>query len=88
MAKRKTNEEKKIEKKIEKNIEKGIEGCCTSRSIKGGCGGFAYFLGFLGATIYYIQSATGFWDGIVGILKAMIWPAFLVFELLKLVNAG
>jgi hypothetical protein len=46
------------------------------------CGGFAYFLGFLGAAIYYIQTATGFWAGVLGVLKAIVWPAFLVHKLL------
>jgi hypothetical protein len=52
-----------------------------------GCGGGLYGLGFLGAAIYYISTATGFWMGVLGILKALVWPAFLVFELLKLVGA-
>ena len=47
-----------------------------------GCGGI-YGLGFLGAAIYYISTATGFWMGVLGVLKALVWPAFLVFELLK-----
>jgi hypothetical protein len=46
-------------------------------------GGAAYGLGLIGAAIYYIQAATGFWMGVVGILKALVWPAFLVYEALK-----
>lgn len=42
-----------------------------------------YFLGFLGAAVYYISTATGFWDGVLGFLKALIWPLFLVYEALK-----
>jgi hypothetical protein len=42
-----------------------------------------YGLGFIGAAIYYISTATTFWIGVVGLLKAMVWPAFLVYELLK-----
>ena len=42
-----------------------------------------YGLGFIGALIYYIQVATGFWAGVVGLLKAIVWPAFLVYEVLK-----
>jgi len=42
-----------------------------------------YGLGFIGAAIYYISTATTFWIGVVGFLKAMVWPAFLVYELLK-----
>jgi len=47
------------------------------------CGGFAYFLGFLGAAIYYISTATTFWVGVLGFLKAIIWPLFLVLEVFK-----
>lgn len=46
--------------------------------------GCAYFLGFLGAAIFYVQQATGFWSGVLGILKAIVWPAFLVHKLLGL----
>lgn len=52
-----------------------------------GCGSYAYILGFIGAVVYYISSTTGFWMGLLGVLKALVWPAFLVFELLKLVGA-
>ena len=47
-----------------------------------------YGLGFIGAAIYYISTATSFWMGVVGFLKAMIWPAFLVYEALKYLNGG
>jgi hypothetical protein len=46
-------------------------------------GNAVYGLGFIGAAIYYISTATGFWMGVLGILKALVWPAFLVFQLLK-----
>jgi hypothetical protein len=49
----------------------------------GSCGGGIYFFGFIGAVIFYIQTATSFWGGVLGILKALVWPAFLVYELLK-----
>lgn len=42
-----------------------------------------YGLGFIGAAIFYISTATGFWMGVLGVLKAMVWPAFLVFEAFK-----
>ena len=47
-------------------------------------GGCFYFLGFLGAAIYYIQTTTGFWNGVLGVIKALVWPAFLVHKLLGL----
>jgi hypothetical protein len=43
-----------------------------------------YFLGFLGAAIYYVQQSSTFWQGVVGILKAFVWPVFLVYKLLGL----
>jgi hypothetical protein len=49
-----------------------------------GCG---YGLGFIGAAIYYISRATGFWMGVLGFLKALVWPAFLVYEALKYLAA-
>jgi hypothetical protein len=52
-----------------------------------GCGGAVYGLGFIGAVIYYISQATTFWIGVLGVLKALVWPAFLVFELLKSLGA-
>lgn len=42
-----------------------------------------YGLGFIGAAIYFLQTATGFWIGVLGILKALVWPAFLVYYLLE-----
>jgi hypothetical protein len=45
--------------------------------------GGIYGLGFIGAAVYYISTATGFWNGVLGFLKAIVWPAFLVYEALK-----
>jgi len=46
-------------------------------------GNAVYGLGFIGSAIYYISTATGFWMGVLGVLKAIVWPAFLVYGLLK-----
>ena len=46
-----------------------------------------YGLGLIGAAIYYISSAAGFWMGVLGFLKALVWPAFLVYEALHAVGA-
>jgi hypothetical protein len=48
-----------------------------------GGGNAVYGLGLIGAIIYYIQAADGFWAGVLGVLKAMVWPAFLVYDLFK-----
>ena len=42
-----------------------------------------YGLGFIGALFFYIQHATSIGDGVIGFLKALIWPAILVYGLLE-----
>jgi hypothetical protein len=41
--------------------------------------GAVYGLGLIGAAVYFIMHAVGFWAGVLGILKAIIWPAFFVY---------
>lgn len=53
----------------------------------GGSSGAVYGFGFIGAAIYYISTATSFWAGLLGLLKAIVWPGFLVFELMKFLGA-
>ncbi len=47
---------------------------------KKGVGGAFYFLGFIGAAVYFIGHASTFWMGVLGFLKAIVWPAFLVYR--------
>ena len=63
---------------------KNNDSCCDTKVRSGQpCGGAIYGLGFIGACVYYISTATGFWMGVFGVLKAMVWPAFLVYDALK-----
>jgi len=45
--------------------------------------GTAYFMAFIGAAVYFIQQATTFWTGVLGFLKAIVWPGFLIYELFQ-----
>jgi hypothetical protein len=45
--------------------------------------GIIYVLGFIGAVIYFISIATNFWIGVLGFLKALIWPVFFIYEAFK-----
>jgi hypothetical protein len=45
-----------------------------------------YGLGFIGAAIYFISHAATFWLGVLGFLKAIVWPAMLVYEALKVLG--
>jgi len=49
--------------------------------------GAVYGLGLIGAAIYFISTATGFWMGVLGFLKAIIWPVFLIYEAFKYLGA-
>lgn len=49
--------------------------------------GGAYGLGFIGALVYYIGSATSFWDGLYGVFQSIVWPAYFVYEVLHSIGA-
>ncbi len=70
---------------MRKKAKKKIKEC--SVSCKEHCGGAIYGLGFIGALIYYLSTATGFWVGVLGFIKAIIWPVFLVYEVLRFLGA-
>lgn len=42
--------------------------------------GAVYGLGLIGTAIYFISHATTFWMGVLGLLKAIVWPAILIYE--------
>ncbi len=74
---------KKAKKKIESWLKKNAD-CCEETN--GSCNGAGYFLAFLGAAIYYVGAATSFGAGVVGFLKAVVWPLFLVLEVLQYIH--
>lgn len=39
-----------------------------------------YALGLIGAAVYFIGQATTFGAGALGLLKAIVWPAILVYQ--------
>lgn len=45
--------------------------------------GAVYGLGLIGAAIYFISTATSFGMGVLGFLKALVWPVFMVYEVFK-----
>ena len=51
----------------------------------GMCGG-VYGMAFIGAAIYFIQHALTFWDGVWGFIRALFWPATLIYKLLELLK--
>ncbi len=43
-------------------------------------GGAIYTLGIFGATVFYWQQATGFWEYVLAFVQGLFWPAFMVYE--------
>lgn len=59
----------------------------AKEQLNSGSGGdMVYCLGLLGALVYYVGAVDGFWNIIVAIAKSFLWPAFVVFDLLKFLN--
>jgi len=46
--------------------------------------GAIYGIGIFGALIYFIQHASSFADGLVGVILAIFWPAVIVYKVLEL----
>ena len=45
--------------------------------------GAVYGLGLIGALVYYLQNTGNSWEAVViGIVKAVVWPALLIYKLL------
>jgi hypothetical protein len=51
-----------------------------------GVSGTLYGLTFLGAAVYYIQHAVTFQAGALGFVKAIVWPAMLMYKVLELLK--
>lgn len=49
-------------------------------------GGAVYGLGLIGALVYYLPHAANFGEGVIGVLKAFVWPALLVYQVLGLLK--
>lgn len=60
----------------------------TVKIVEQGPWGFFHFLAFIGAAIYFISiSGGGFWAVILALLKAIVWPAYVIYHVLVLLGA-
>ena len=67
------------------------EGCCGGKKWMmmkhhGRKSGGIYCVAFLGVAVYYIQHATTFWMGVLGVGKALVWPAILIYKVFTLLG--
>jgi hypothetical protein len=55
--------------------------------VRSGGGSGIWFLGFIGALVYYLHVHSGsLWLVILAFLKALVWPAILIYHLLLFVR--
>lgn len=84
------------EKPMEKDEKEKME-CCPSDKWQhkkwhrryhrgGGMFGFFGFLAFIGVAVYNVQQVSGFWPIVLAILKAIVWPAFLLYKVFSLLG--
>ena len=71
---------------MEENYSSKCEPRSSGKHSGSGIAGGAYFMGFIAAAVYFIQNATSFWNGVLGFLKAIVWPGFLVYYLFDFLN--
>jgi len=50
---------------------------------QGGGSDTVYAIGMVGAWVFYIKRASTNQERVLGFLKGLVWPAFLVYELLE-----
>ena len=87
-SKKKSTDEEQVKQWIERGVKifENIE-CDEKKGFKkhysSGIAGTIWCLGFIGAVIYFFQQATSFGTVVLGLLKALVWPAFLIYNLLE-----
>ena len=87
-AKKKPIYEEDVKKWIERGVKRLENLDCSDKKRKSkvcgtGSGGCFWFLGFVGALIYFWQYVDSFGTGVFAIIKACTWPAFLILHLFR-----
>lgn len=68
---------------MQKDTNSSVCNCKNKCSSYHASSNTVYGLAFLGSVVYFIQHATTFWEGVMGVGKAVIWPALLAYKLLE-----
>jgi hypothetical protein len=45
--------------------------------------GWVLFMAYIGAAVYFVQQSAGFWGFILALLKAAVWPAYVLYHALN-----
>jgi len=60
-----------------------MKDCCNKNNNACAPSSAVYGLGFVGALVYYLQHAANFQEGLMGLFKALLWPALLIYKLVE-----
>jgi hypothetical protein len=72
------------EKTMTNDIETSVHEHRGNKGMKNNSAfGGIYGLAVVGAAVYFIQHSATFWEGVIGLLKALVWPAMLMYKLLE-----
>ena len=91
-AKSKQIKEEDVKEWIERGVKKLENLDCSDKKSKSkacspsGSFGFFWFLGSVGALVYFWQYVDSFGTGVFAIIKAAAWPAFFVLHFFKFLN--
>ncbi len=59
-----------------------------STVVRNGPWGFVFVCAFVGAAVYFVSTSDGTFGGVVvGLLRALVWPAYAVFHVLDVLRA-
>lgn len=50
--------------------------------------GWVFFTAYIGAVVYFFNLDPTFWGFIVAVLKAAVWPAFVIHQVLGLLQVS
>lgn len=56
----------------------------SSGGAAAGWGG-SYFLAMIGSAVWFWQQAEGFWEHAGALFQALVWPAFLIYDVFEFI---
>lgn len=48
--------------------------------------GYILFVAWIGALVYFVQRAEGFWEVVLAFLQSLVWPAIVLYRALELLG--
>ena len=72
-----------LESDMEAELQAGRANGQRAQRAPAPSGGAVYGIGMIGALVWFWQQADGAGERALAVLKAIVWPAFLVYEAFK-----